>query len=224
MHHKHATSFSAQVTTFMPLTLSRFFRCQPRHGAAVFALGAMLAMPAFAQSMPGFESLASVEKRSAVDLALGGTDRLNVAETVRGILSYARWPDESRPLRLCVTGKSVHGDALLAQGLPPMNQRTVVTLRVPVDADVAAQCDALYVGELQETSWRNLFSHIAGRPVVTMCERSPICMIGGMFCLDVDANSAGVPFEVNLASVARSGVRVNPQVLRLGRRAAKGAS
>ena len=208
----------------MTLTLSRFFRCSPRHAAVVLALGAMLAMPAFAQVMHGSESMASVEKRSVVDLALGAADRLNVAETVRGILSYARWPDESRPMRLCVTGRSVHGEALLAQGLPPLNQRTVVTLRVPVDADVPAQCDALYVGQLEENAWRSLFSHIAGRPVVTMCERSPICMIGGMFCLDVDASSAGVPFEVNLDSVARSGVRVNPQVLRLGRRAAKGAS
>ncbi|MDB5849074.1 MAG: hypothetical protein JWP29_2826 [Rhodoferax sp.] len=208
----------------MPLISIRFFKCQPRKGMVALALGALLGMPVFAQSTPGTEALAAVEKRNAVDLALSGPERLTVADTVRGILGYARWPDESRPLRLCVTGRSAHGDALLAQGVSPLAQRTIVTLRVPVDADVASQCDALYVGELEEGSWRNLFSHIAGRPVLTICERSPICMIGGMFCLDVDATSAGVPFEVNLDSVARSGVRVNPQVLRLGRRAAKGTS
>ncbi|APW40027.1 hypothetical protein RD110_24835 [Rhodoferax koreense] len=157
-------------------------------------------------------------------MALSGQERLSVADTVRGILSYARWPDESHVLRLCITGQGAHGESLLTQGIAPLNQRAVTTLRVPVDADVVAQCDALYVGELDEGSWRNLFAHISGKPVLTVCERSPICMIGGMFCLDVNTTASTVPFEVNLDSVARSGVRVNPQVLRLGRRAVKNSS
>ena len=209
----------------MPLITTRLFQRPTHRGTIALVLGVMCVLPAFGQSMPGSEALAAVEKRSVRDLVASGPERLNVAETVRGILSYARWPDESRPLRLCITGRSPHADALLAQGMSPLTQRAVTALRIAPDADVASQCDALYVGDLEENSWRNLFAHIAGRPVLTMCERSPICMIGGMFCLEVDsASSASVPFEVNLDSVARSGVRVNPQVLRLGRRTAKAAS
>lgn len=195
-----------------------------RQLSAGVALCASLCAPAFGQTLPDESLLQGKDQRNTIELVLSTPEKLSVADTVRGILSYARWPDESHALRLCVTGKGPHGDMLLAQGIMPLTRRAVNTLRVPVDADIVAQCDALYVGNLDEGSWRNLFSHIAGKPVLTMCERSPICMIGGMFCLDVDTSATSVPFEVNLDSVARSGVRVNPQVLRLGRRAAKSAS
>ncbi|MDB5894464.1 MAG: hypothetical protein JWQ88_1995, partial [Rhodoferax sp.] len=137
---------------------------------------------------------------------------------------YARWPDESRPLRLCVMGGGPHGELLLSQGVGAVARRGVTITRVPDDVDAATQCDALYVGQMDERQWRSLFARLAGTPVLTICERSSICSIGGMFCLDVDAAASSVPFEVNLDSVARSGVRVNPQVLRLGRRTARGVS
>lgn len=210
---------------FMSLIRLDFFRRFQQRSMVLLALCASLCAPVFGQNAADTESfLLAKDNRNMVDLALSAQDRLSVADTVRGILSYARWPDESRALRLCVTGKSTHGDGLLAHGLLPLTQRAVTTLRVPVDTDIVTQCDALYVGDLDESSWRRLFSHIADKPVLTVCERSPICMIGGMFCLDVDSTASGVPFEVNLDSVARSGVRVNPQVLRLGRRAAAKSS
>jgi len=207
----------------MSLNFFAFFRVAKRWSGAALILGAILGLPAFGQSMSEPATVLK-DARNVVDLALAAQERLSVADTVRGILSYARWPDESHALRLCVIGSGAHGETLLNNGLNPLTQRPVTLLRVSIDADVVAQCDALYVGELDEDSWRTLFSRIAGKPVLTICERSPICMIGGMFCLDVHTNSAGVPFEVNLDSVARSGVRVNPQVLRLGRRTAKSSS
>lgn len=195
----------------MSLIIFRFFRSASQPRFTILLLVALLGAPAFGQT------------RSGTDILLSAQDRLSVADTVRGILSYARWPTEPNPLRLCVTGRSVHADTLLAHGLSPLGTRAVTVSRMPADTEVSAQCDALYVGHLEETGWRHLFAQIAGRPVLTLCERSPACATGGMFCLDVD-DVASIPFEVNLDSVARSGVRVNPQVLRLGRRTAKGTS
>lgn len=149
-------------------------------------------------------------------------ERLGVPETLLGILSYARWPNESMPLRLCIAGRSLHTEHLLKNGLAALAQRPIVVraLALDNDAPIATQCDALYIGTLDESASRRIFSNVVGYPVLTVSERISPCAAGAMVCLDAnDQNS--VQFEINLDAVARSGVRVNPQVLRLGRRAAK---
>ncbi len=210
-------------TSLVALNLLAFLR-DARRGAALAMLCALAAVPALGQAPRNTENPMEKDWRTSVDLILPTQDRIKMADTVRGILSYARWPDESQALRLCVVGRSALGEMLLERGLNPLTQRAVTTLRLSAAADVLAQCDALYVGAIEEGPWRQLLSHIAGKPVLTMCERSPVCAIGGMFSLDVDNSAANTPFEVNLDAVARSGVRVNPQVLRLGRRGARSTS
>ena len=197
-------------------------------GARIFLLAAVLwaafSTGASAQTAPSPAGASPSRDRGGPELAMPVADRMTVAETVRGILGYARWPDESHPLRLCVMGSGPHGELLLSQGVGPLARRGITTIRIAEDADVPSQCDALYVGQMEEGQWRSVFARLAGTPVLTVCERSPICSIGGMFCLDVDVAAGVVPFEVNLDSVARSGVRVNPQVLRLGRRGTRSMS
>nr|WP_315188450.1 YfiR family protein [uncultured Albidiferax sp.] len=150
--------------------------------------------------------------------------RISVTETLLGILGYARWPNESMPLRVCVAGRSVHTDPWLKNGLAPLPQRPIVVQALAPDSDasIAAQCDALYIGTLDDAASRRIFSNVVGYPVLTVSERIPPCAAGAMVCLDA-SNPMGVQFEVNLDAVARSGVRVNPQVLRLGRPAGKTA-
>ena len=111
----------------------------------------------------------------------------------------------------------------MRQGLDRPGSRAIVVRKIPFDADIAAECDALYVGSLEENAWRRIFANILGRPVLTVCERSPVCSVGGMICLDIEADLR-TQFEINLDSVARSTIRINPQVLRLGRRPALAAT
>ncbi len=159
-------------------------------------------------------------RAQGVDAAPQAPSRLDVNETLIGIFGYTRWPTDPNPLRLCVAGESAHADRLVRQGLDTAGARPVTVRRIGPETGVAAQCDALYVGTLDEAAWRRIFANILGQPVLTVCERSPVCAVGGMICLDIDAN-ARVTFEINLDSVARSTVRINPQVLRLGRRPQK---
>ncbi|WP_367847951.1 YfiR family protein [Rhodoferax sp. WC2427] len=149
-------------------------------------------------------------------------ERVGVTETLLGILSYARWPNESSPLRVCIAGRSTHADPWLKNGLAALAQRPIVVqaLAPNSDAPIAAQCDALYIGSLDDATSRRIFSTVVGYPVLTVSERVPPCAAGAMVCLDAN-NPSGVQFEVNLDAVARSGVRVNPQVLRLGRPSGK---
>lgn len=146
--------------------------------------------------------------------------RLGMPDTLVGILSYARWPHESAPLRLCVVGRSVHAERFLKEGLEGLAQRPIVAQRLALEVEAATQCDALYLGHLDDAAWRRLLPPLAGQAVLTVCERSSACAAGGMVSLDI-SDTNNVQFEVNLDAVARGGVRLNPQVLRLGRRAPK---
>lgn len=145
---------------------------------------------------------------------------LDLRETLAGILAYTRWPVEPNPLRLCVMGQSPDADNLLQQGLTFTAARPVVVRRPLPDTTVTAQCDAVYVAVLDAGSWHSLLSDLAGRPVLTVCERSELCTAGGMVRLHIDPPEHQVRFEVNLDAVARSTVRIHPLVLKLGRRSA----
>ena len=139
-----------------------------------------------------------------------------VAQAVFGIVSYTRWPVEPATIRLCVVGPTEYADEVLKGGQLP-GERKVIVRRVRLDdPGLTTECEGVYVGLLTDSAWRQLVGRLVGQPLLSISERQELCQIGGMFCLDV--RPAQVTFEVNLDSVARSGVRVNPRVLRLGRR------
>lgn len=139
-----------------------------------------------------------------------------VASTVFGILSYTRWPTEPQTIRLCVIGPTEYADELLKGGVLPGGRRIAVRRMHLDDTSLLAECDGVYAGMLADDAWRRLTARTAGKPLLSVSERQDLCHIGGMFCLDV--RPSGVSFEINLDSVARSGVRVNPRVLQLARR------
>ncbi|HSW22211.1 MAG TPA: YfiR family protein, partial [Burkholderiaceae bacterium] len=84
-------------------------------------------------------------------------------------------------------------------------------------ANALNECEAIYVGTLAIHTARNLLQSMVGRPVLMIGEGQEFCTDGGMFCLHPGAVEVG--FAVNLDAVARSGLRVNPRVLRMARHA-----
>lgn len=143
---------------------------------------------------------------------------LGLRETVAGVLAYTRWPVTPDPLRLCFVGDSLHADRLQRQGIALSGRPPVLLLHPEPDQPLAAQCDAVYIGALDAAEWPALTQSLAAQPVLTLCERSTPCVAGGMVRLDIDATGEHVRFEINLDAVTRGGVRIHPQVLRLGRR------
>lgn len=172
---------------------------RPRYRHLVLALW-LAAGPALAQTHP--------------PAAHGGLD---LAETVAGVLAYSRWPETPDPLRICLAGSSPHADRLLRDGLRQA-QRPVVLRALAPDTTINGRCDAVYIGQLTLQDWQRLQPELTGKPVLTLCERSEPCTARGMVRLDIEATGQRVRFEVNLDAVARSAVRIHPQVLRLGRR------
>ncbi|HJR29138.1 MAG TPA: YfiR family protein [Pseudomonas sp.] len=140
----------------------------------------------------------------------------SVTQVVLGILSYARWPVEPQQLRLCVVGPTEYTDDLV-KGSTQVTGRPVAVRRLLADNPaIAGECDAVYIGKLTSDERSRLFASLTGRPVLSISEGGDQCTVGSLFCLRVGDEQ--VSFEVNLDSVARSGVRIHPSVLQLSRR------
>lgn len=159
---------------------------------------------------------AVADDTAAAKAAAAPQGQATVTTVVAGIVSYTRWPAETKSIRLCTIGRGHGVDELLAAADLGSTQ-----LSVPVHAsganDAAKECDAIYVGALTIQTTRSLLQSTVGRPVLMIGEGQEFCTDGGMFCLQGDA--AAVGFAVNLDAVARSGLRVNPRVLRIARNA-----
>ena len=141
-----------------------------------------------------------------------------VTQVVLGILSYARWPTEPAQLQLCVIGPTEYTDDLL-KGATQSTGRPVQVRRVLAsDSGIAGSCNAVYLGKLSAEERSRLFSSFSTKAVLSISEDGDQCTVGSLFCLHV--RDEQVSFEVNLDSVARSGVRIHPSVLQLSRRRA----
>ena len=141
-----------------------------------------------------------------------------VTQVVLGILSYARWPIEPAQMQLCVVGPTEYTDDLL-QGATQSSGRQVQVRRMLVsNPAIARECNAVYLGKLSTAERSSLFSSLSGQAVLSISEYGDQCTVGSLFCLRVTDEQ--VTFEVNLDSVARSGVRIHPSVLQLPRRRA----
>ncbi|MDI2142225.1 MULTISPECIES: YfiR family protein [unclassified Pseudomonas] len=140
----------------------------------------------------------------------------SVTQVVLGILSYARWPVEPAQLRLCIVGPTEYTDDLV-KGTTQATGRPVTVRRLLADnPSIVSECDAVYIGKLTSDERSRLFASLIGHPVLSISEGGDQCTVGSLFCLRVGDEQ--VSFEVNLDSVARSGVRIHPSVLQLSRR------
>lgn len=161
---------------------------------------------------------AQAQAQAQAQVVEGDSDAhtLGVSRTVQGILGYTRWPGDMAVVRLCVIGPTEFADALLHEKNMSLGLQALQVRRVRLeDITGPGECDGIYAGQLSVQAWRELMQRLAGQPLLTISERGELCRVGAMFCLR--GRGEGLGFEVNLDSVARSGVRVNPKVLQLAR-------
>lgn len=133
-----------------------------------------------------------------------------VRDIVSGIVSYTRWPELNSPPVLCVFASASYVNALT----PSASDYKSIIVQNEQEA-LSAQCNALYFGRESAEQQQSIINHFQQRPLLTIAEDNPDCMVGSAFCLQM--NSSRVTFSVNLDALSRSGVRVNPDVLMLAR-------
>jgi len=162
----------------------------------------------------GAVSAAALHPQLASVPLTAGPDRLatGAARMVGAILEYTRWPARQTPLVLCVVGQALHAGAM--DRLSLSNGRAVVRRNVPAETEPARlDCDALYLARLGPEALRRWTRVARGAPIVTIAEDDPGCRSEAMFCLRFLA--ATLSFDLNIDAVSRSGVRIDPRVLRL---------
>ena len=136
-----------------------------------------------------------------------------VRDIVSGIISYTRWPSLSGPPVLCIFSSSAVS-ATLADSADQAKPYQAVIVHTEQDA-LSARCDALYFGTEPPERQQQIVNRFQNHPLLTIAEQNTDCVVGSAFCLQ--RNAERVTFSVNLDALARSGVRVNPDVLMLAR-------
>ena len=139
-----------------------------------------------------------------------------VARAVLDIISYARWPMQPDAYRLCVAGRTAYlrnmpVQANVVAGHPV--QLRDLELRSDL---LLSSCDVVYIGSLRDDLRKMLLTYTRRRPILTIDEQGANYADGAMFSLRVHDNRFSV--QVNLDAISRSGIRINPNVLLLGRR------
>lgn len=145
--------------------------------------------------------------------AAASSQRGALAETVSGMVRFTRWPQDAKDMRLCVLGNGGSTDELTRPGALGTTERPLAAHLVSLSEENLDDCQVLYISGPITATTRDKILKSTGRPVLTIAEGQDSCSDGVMFCLD----PASRRFSVNLDAVARSGLRVNPQVLRLAR-------
>lgn len=146
---------------------------------------------------------------------------LELADILAGIIHYTRWPDSGANVRICVDEQERNALSAIVRKLDDVlsNGRHVSVVSRRVDAAGAASlldCQGIYFGDGPPDRWQPLLMQLAHRPVLTVGPGEDFCSYGGVFCLE--RSESGVRIKANLDAIARSGLRVNPQLLRLTQR------
>lgn len=140
------------------------------------------------------------------------------AAIIVNFIHYVEWPDNPPPsadMRICVTGQGNTADALLA-----FNGKSVHGRRVAVESHAysvapADSCRVLFIGESSARSSIDWLRESSGQPVLTVSEGDDFLPNGGIIALNRIGNRIG--FDVNLAAMRRSNLRISSQLLRLAR-------
>jgi hypothetical protein len=134
-----------------------------------------------------------------------------VVRTVRSLVEYTRWPQPANPVDLCIAGPASHASGLDAVRLN--DGRTMQRRAVAANPAALTGCNVVYIGRLPLAGQRQLTAAVRGRGVMTVAEADPECRSEAMFCLTYPAK--GLSFRLNIDAVSRSGLRVDPRVLRV---------
>lgn len=146
-----------------------------------------------------------------------GSDRYApaAARVVQSLIEFTRWPNPATTPRLCVVGVAQHAAAFdtlrLADG------RAIQRRNVAANGAALTGCEVVYFGQINAATMRQLVGAVRGKGVLTIAENDPTGLSEAMFGLIFQTQA--VTFRLNIDSISRSGLKVDPRVLRMAQRA-----
>ncbi|MBC7750449.1 MAG: YfiR family protein [Candidatus Saccharibacteria bacterium] len=122
----------------------------------------------------------------------------------------------STPINLCIVAAK-HSNLLEHLDTTNNTANKIVVTKQSYDiAILSTQCDVIYFGDISPAEQQKVIAARQNRSILTISESDSDCAMGSSFCLKTATSP--ITFLVNLDSLARSGVRVDPNVLMLGRK------
>ncbi len=170
------------------------------------------------------QAQSDIQAKAAIPAALvqSGSATATLAEILVGIVHYTRWPEGASAVQVCVDDRD--GPTALAVGRifaegAATSRRDYALASRKLDSDSAQgllDCQVVYFEGARTDLRPALLVALASRPILTIGHGEDFCSYGGLFCLTYAPS--GWRIQANLDAIARSGLRVNPQLLRLTQR------
>lgn len=139
----------------------------------------------------------------------------SVPDLIAGVLHYTRWPTALEVVRLCIDADDPDAEAIGRRFLArdAARPRVVPSLR-RLRAEPLLDCQAVYFGHANPKDLAPLLMQLVKLPILTIGHGEDFCSYAGLFCL-IETPAGGVRFGANLDAISRSGLHINPQLLRL---------
>lgn len=169
--------------------------------ASLFLIGTLFAAPQM--------SIQAASQTIVEDSADGRARAVN--RMLGGIISYARWPGKpaNMPRSMCIVGAPQMTNRI-APGGPTVTVRRMTVAGITDDGG----CDIIFMGRMPAADRQRLIGWVRSRPVLTVTDDDATCVHGAMFCLD--GRRTSLSFSVNLDSIGRGPLRIDPRVLKIG--------
>jgi hypothetical protein len=162
------------------------------------------------------------ETTTAAAQGQAGSPATILADLLIGIAQYTRWPGDASSVQVCIDDRdaptALAVERRLAEGASTSRRDfTLASRRLNSDsAQGLLDCQVVYFEDAGATLRPALLIALANRPILTIGHGEDFCSYGGLFCLT--SAPTGWRIQANLDAIARSGLRVNPQLLRLTQR------
>lgn len=137
-----------------------------------------------------------------------------VSRVVRSFIYYTNWNsvEGGNGLQLCIVGPAKHSGMLNAETLGGKHQISVKNITLQ---NVATEkCNAIYIGNVPAQSLRTAMLSLKGLRRLTFAENDPTCRSYATVCLVFEGNSMN--FRLNIEALTRSGLKLDPRVMRMG--------
>lgn len=135
------------------------------------------------------------------------------ARTVLGIVSYARWPVQPEVYRFCIMGDPANVRSLSEHSSQVAGREFRLKSAITDDDHWISDCDILYLGAMAASERLSILKKIKQETILTIGEGDEMCDDGMMFCLG--SNGQNAVLHANLDAIARSGIKINANVLLL---------
>jgi len=134
---------------------------------------------------------------------------------------FLEWPTNlfetsQSPLHICIAGADPFGNSIdLVLKDQRIGTRNLLILRHPQTA-TATNCHLIFISGGQAAETEKLMALLKARPVLTIGEDEDFAKKGGHIRLYLQDNK--LRFDINLAAMERSGLKMHSQVMKLATR------